>query len=131
MGRDKNTRRVSIKRDQNEGGPLRRFQDFFDFRVIYPLNLLLILECGLLADMSVDLETRFVQGMLILFPADVVDNHQPSLCWSLVCLWFAYVCWCRKAAITGIFVVVELGKYVMTLSFSRDGLCPLDLVGVA
>lgn len=110
---------------------LRRLQNIFDFRVVIPLDFRLVLKCSFPTNMSVDLETRFVQGVLVLFTADVVHDHGPRLCWSLVGLWSANVGWCWRTAIARVFVVVELGDYIVGFTSFWSRLARSDLVVIA
>lgn len=101
---------------------LRGFQNVFDFGIINPLDLRLVLECRFLADMRIDLKPRRVQGILILRAANIMHDHRSRLGRSLVCLGFANVGRRRRTAVAGILVVVELGDHITGLATLWDGL---------
>lgn len=107
---------------------LRRLQNLFDFRVVNPLDFRLILKRALLTDMSIDLEPRLVQAVLVLFSTNVVHDHRSRLGRSLVCLRSADVARCWETAIAGVFVVVEIRDYVVGLRSFRGRLARLDFV---
>ena len=100
---------------KGKGGSLRRLQNIFDLGVVDALDFRVILECRFLADVLIDLETRLVQGVLILFPADIMHDYRSRLGGSLVRLRLVHVGRCRETAIAGVFVVVEVGDHVVGL----------------
>ena len=101
---------------------LRGFQNIFDFRIINPLDLRLVLECRFLADMCIDLKTRRVQGILILGAANIMHDRRSWLTRSFVCLRFADVARRRRTTVAGILVVVELGDHITGLATLWDRL---------
>lgn len=109
----------------------RRLQNIFDLWVVNSLDFRLILERRFPTDMFVDLEARFVQGVLVLLPTNVVYDHLSSLYRSLVRLWFANITRCRRTTIAGVFVVVEVGDHIVGPGCNQGRLAGLDFAVIA
>ena len=108
--------------DKGKRKAISRFlQDILDFGIIGALDLGVILECGFLTYMIVDLEAGGVQGVLVLFAANIMDEHGPGLRRSFIGFRFANVARGGRTAIAGVFVVVEIGNDVAGLTAFEGG----------
>lgn len=91
----------------------RFFQQVFHFWIVVLLDLLLVTEVGLHTLMMVDLETGFIQAILILCPSNVVNGQRQSFGDSTVTLRVVNIGRRGTASITGVFVIVEIGNDIV------------------
>lgn len=106
------------------------FQELFNFRVVFCLNLLLVKELFLLACMLCKLKTMAVKGVFILVSTNIVDNDALGCRGALVSVWLTVGIVLERSflifqgnspnvignwgsSITGILVIVQLCSNIM------------------
>ncbi len=86
---------------------LRFLEQFFSLWVVNPLDLVIVEEFLLSADMLDHLEALGVQSVLVFRAADIVHHYLKRLRRSEVCFWLIDITWRRRTAIFIFFEVIE------------------------
>ena len=92
---------------------LRIFQQLLGLWIILGFDLVVVKKVSLRALVRVNLKAIAVQCVFLDLTSKVVDLHLERVGWSLVGIRPANVSWMWSAAITGIFVIVQLSIDMM------------------